>query len=460
MDDMDGLTTAAHLASGDMTVREVVEAAIERCEARNPALNAVIHDAFDRSLDRADAIRPGSTPLAGVPILTKDLLCREAGLPFHEGSAFLKSIGWTGPDDQVNAVRLREAGMVSIGRTNCSEFGMQTSTEPLAYGPTHNPWKPGHSPGGSSGGSAAAVAAGIVPIATGNDVGGSIRNPASMCGLVGLKPSRGRSNLGPDFGDVMLGMAEEHVITRTVRDSAAALDVLARSGPTDPYHQPMPGAGWLAAIDAPVEPMKIGFLVPPEADEPVAAATRAVAEALDARGHDVSEDGPPALGEDIRSFLLPNYSAGTAWVVDRHWPTLTGVDAIPEDLLEPTTAFLAARGRALSAADLLEAREHGQHWSRRLLAWWADGGYDLLVLPTLPVPPPAHGETDDLQMLSYVAPFNYSGQPAASVPAAMHDGLPIGVQLVAPLYREDLIFAAALQLESDLPRPEAPPAPA
>ena len=303
------------------------------------------------------------------------------------------------------------------------------------------------------------VAAGIVPIAHGNDVGGSLRNPASMCGLVGLKPSRGRSRLTPDFGDAMLGMAESHVLTRSVRDSAAALDILAVNSPDDVYQHPVPTSGWLAGLRNDQPSLRIGLLLPaePPADPAVASAIQSVAVTLENLGHRVEQAGPMALAERIDPFTLPHYTAGTAWIVDHHWPRMTGVPIVPDDLLEPTTLMLAEMGRAVSGGQLLEARELGQQWSRRLLSWWIDDGFDLLLMPTIPCLPPRHGETDDAVVISLAAPFNLSGQPAISIPAGLHEGLPIGAQLVSAMYREDLLFGVAQQLEVALGCLDWPP---
>lgn len=450
MERLDGVAMAALIDEGEATSAELVAEAIKRCEEHNPALNAIVHTNFELAMERAETSRLVSSPVAGVPMVTKDLICREDGLPFHEGSQFLKSIDWIGKGDQDEALRFRDAGLVSIGRTNTPEFGMRPCTEPLAYGPTHNPWKAGHSPGGSSGGSAAAVAAGIVPIAHGNDLGGSLRNPASMCGLVGLKPSRGRSRLTPDFGDGMLGMAESLVLTRSVRDTAVMLDVLSASSADDVSHNPVPVDGWFDGLSNPQEPLRIGWHVPTggAVDPAVAAAVENTANQLDELGHHVTEAAPAALAEDISAYTGPVLAAGTAWVVDQHWPRVAGIERTPEDQIEPGTAFVAKRGRAVSGADLLTARELGQQWTRRLLSWWMNDGFDLLLLPTIPVLPPRHGETNDLEILSLTLPFNLSGLPAASIPATVHEGLPIGVQLVGSMFREDHILAVAQQLQT------------
>ena len=385
-------------------------------------------------------------------MVIKDFMCREAGRPFHEGSQFLKRIGHVSNHDQDLAIRFRRAGLVSIGRTNTSEFGMRPLCEPLAYGPTNNPWNLAHSPGGSSGGSAAAVAAGIVPIGHGNDAGGSIRNPASMCGLVGLKPSRGRSCFAPDFGDVLNGVVEELVLTRSVRDLAAVFDAVVGPSPGD--WSPGPQAPSMAdAITASLAPMRIGVAstesLPVSLDPAVRDTLDDTTRLLLDLGHDVREVTLAPLAEDISTMLLPHYTAGVAWIVDRYWPRLLGM-AIPVDEIEPGTAFLAEIGRSISASSLLEARELAQAWCRRLAIAWNDADIQVLVLPTLASLPPATGSVhpkDDPQLLSLVAPFNLSGHPSMSVPIAVREGLPIGIQLVTAHHHEHTLFQLAAQLE-------------
>ncbi len=450
---LDATAQAELIATGQVSAAELVEAAIARCEEVNPTLNAIIHPSFDRARQAAEAVDE-EAPFAGVPMVTKDLVCSEVGLPFHEGSRFLQSIGWTGPHDQELAVRFRDAGLVSIGRTNTPEFGMRPVCEPIAYGPTNNPWDLTRTPGGSSGGSAAAVAAGIVAVGHANDVGGSIRNPASNCGLFGLKPARSRSCMAPDFGDAMGGLAEEHVVSRSVRDSARMLDALFRPRPDDWYVAPLTAAAsFAAAVEADPEPLRVGFL----SEHPIGVApdvSNAVIEMaglLDSLGHHVEPMWPDALDEDLAPIAIPHYAAGTAWVVDHHWPRVTG-QAIPDELLEPVTAGLADMGRSVSGGALLEARELAQAWTRRLVAWWLDAGWDLLLTPVLPDPPVRTGEADDVRLITFAAPFNVSGLPAASVPGRRtEDGLPIGVQFVAGPWREDVIFAAAAQVERARP---------
>lgn len=451
---LDATAQSALVRAGEVTPRALVEAAIARLEARNPALNAVIHPTLERALDAADDATSGASGdgvFAGVPFLSKDLVCHEAGLPFHEGNAHLKEIDWRATEDQELAIRFRDAGLISLGRTNVPEFGMRPVCEPVAYGPTNNPWNLAHNPGGSSGGSAAAVAAGIVPVAHANDVGGSIRAPASHCGLVGLKPSRGRSCMAPDFFDAMGGLAEELVISRSVRDTAAVLDAVGSRPSVGDWHPTWPASeSYATEATMPPPRLRIGFVPTTEGaptDDAVQAAVRAIANTLTGLGHEVTESHPTALDEDIGSFAMPHYASGTAWVIDHHWPRVIGHD-LPEDRVEPINLLLREIGRSVSGPALLDARELAQAWTRRLLSWWSD--HDVLVCPVVPTPPPRTGDDhDDAHLISWCAPFNLSGQPAMAVPASRHAGLPIGVQLVAAHGREDVLIRLAAQLEAE-----------
>src|SRR5882724_1408934 len=240
--------------------RELVDAAIDRIERVNPRLNAVITPLFETARAQADSTRLPDGPFRGVPFLLKDLICHSAGDPYHAGMRLLRELRWVEREDTYLAARFRASGFVFLGKTNTPELGPVPTTEPLAYGPTRNPWDPGRSPGGSSGGSAAAVASGMVPAAHANDGGGSIRIPASACGLVGLKPSRGRTSLGPDAGAVWEGMAIEHVVSRSVRDTAAVLDVVAGYVPGDPYTAPPPARPFRAEVGADPGRLRVGLL--------------------------------------------------------------------------------------------------------------------------------------------------------------------------------------------------------
>ena len=237
---LDAIAQADLVRRREVSPLELTEAAIARIVRVNPQLNAVIHPRFDAARAEARAVVPGSAPLAGVPFLVKDFLCLTEGDPIHLGTRVLRDAGMRAPHDSYLTQKLRAAGLVILGRTNTPELGTLPTTEPDAYGPTRNPWNLGHSTGGSSGGSAAAVAAGLVAAAHANDGGGSIRIPASECGLVGLKPSRGRTSFGPEMGDGIGGLVCEGVVTRSVRDTAALLDAMAGRMPGDPYSAPPP----------------------------------------------------------------------------------------------------------------------------------------------------------------------------------------------------------------------------
>ena len=448
---LDATAQSELVEAGQVTPVELVEAAIDRLERLDPVLNAVIHPDLERARERAAGdLSEVTGPFAGVPFLMKDLVCHEAGRPFHEGNAHLRDIGWTTDTDQVLAVRFREAGLVSLGRTNVPELGMRPVCEPEAYGPTNNPWHLDHSPGGSTGGGAAAVAAGIVPVAHANDIGGSIRAPASHCGLVGLKPSRARSTQAPDFFDAFGGLNEDLVVTRSVRDTAAALDAVCSRPEVGDWYPTWPASpSYVGDAATPPGRLRIGFLAR-HAGVPihrsVSETVTAIAATLSREGHEVVEAHPPALDEDIMSFAAPHYTAGTAWILDGYWARTLG-HPIPDDSLEPTTLVLREIGRSVSAAALLEARELAQAWTRRLLGWWQ--GFDVLLCPVVPVPPPRTGDDhDDAALIAFCVPFNISGQPAISVPGAVVDGLPIGVQLVAAHGREDVLIRLAAQLEA------------
>ncbi|MFI5713343.1 amidase [Kribbella sp. NPDC051620] len=253
--ELDAVAQADLVRRGDVTAGELTEAAIERIEKLNPTLNAVITPMFDEAL--AVARTAPSGPLGGVPFLVKDLVAEIAGVPFSEGSRFVR--GTTSHYDSELVRRWRRAGLIILGKTNTPEFGMAPACEPLAFGPTRNPWDTSRSTSGSSGGSAAAVAARMVPMAHGNDLGGSIRYPASACGLFGLKPTRARNPLGPEYGDALNGWACEHALTRTVRDSAVLLDATAGPDVGDPYGLPLPRRPFAAEVGADPGRLRIGY---------------------------------------------------------------------------------------------------------------------------------------------------------------------------------------------------------
>src|SRR3954447_18422123 len=268
---LDATAQGELVRTGDVKATELVDAAIERIEADDERLNAVIHRTFERAREVARSGPFGAGPFGGVPFLVKDGVAHTAGDPFHCGMQVLKDLGWREESDTWLAQRFRDAGFVFCGKTNLPELAASVTTEPRAYGATHNPWALDRTAGGSSGGSAAAVAAGMVPVAHGNDMGGSIRFPASMCGIVGLKPTRARTTLGPDFGEYWGPLTHEFVLTRSIRDTALVLDCVAGAGIGDLYTAPptaRPRARpWLAEVGADTGALRIGFRTRPRGED-------------------------------------------------------------------------------------------------------------------------------------------------------------------------------------------------
>jgi amidase len=466
---LDATAQAALVRAGTASPRELVDAAIARIDAVNPVLGAVIHRRDDRARAEADA-GPPAGPFRGVPILVKDLDGVLAGEPLHLGNRMLRDLGYVADHDSFLFARLRAAGCVIVGKTNTPELGLLPTTEPLAYDAAHNPWDLTRSPGGSSGGSAAAVASGIVPCAHAGDGGGSIRIPASACGLFGLKPTRGRVSLGPDDGEAWAGLVVRHVLTRSVRDSAAVLDVLAGAMPGDPYAASPPVRPYAFEVATDPGALRIGVMraTTPGGLADVAPACVAAADdagaLLGELGHSV-EAAYPAPLDDLALLVHFNtvLAASTAYDL-RKVAVMVGRDLTADDV-EPATWAQAEMGRTVAADVYLDALESLRAWSRTVARWWEpdDGrsGFDLLLTPTMARPPAPLGEIrgDDaagaiLAATPYAAftvPFNVTGQPAMSVPLAWSDDLPIGVQLVAATGREDLLFRVAAQLEDARP---------
>lgn len=474
--DLDANDQIGALHRGMVSPAELTAAAIARAEAINPKLNAIIHPRFDKAANEAAALSAGpvTTPLHGVPVVVKDLEAAIAGEPHHMGSRALKNAGYIAPTDSNIARRLRRAGAVVIGRTNTPEFGSTITTEPLAYGAAHNPWNLEHSTGGSSGGSAASVAARIVAIGHANDGGGSIRIPASECGLVGLKPSRGRISKGPDTGESWMGATIDGVVTRSVRDTALMLDILAGYETGDPYTAPPFSRPLMEELGRPVGFLRIGILDRPLMDGGVdhpetresMKRTRALLESL---GHIVEEAHPVAMGDPD----FPDTFTGiVAVATDAGLADVERIIGRPvgEDDIEMDNLFMREIGKSISGSQYVSMVNWMHAWSRRMLDWWmpADGsqGYDLLVTPTLAGPPPKLGWLTGPEaglrlrsILQYTAQFNVTGQPAISLPLHWSvDGLPMGVQFVAAANREDVLVRIASQLEAAAPwRDKMPP---
>ncbi|HTN78050.1 MAG TPA: amidase [Acidimicrobiales bacterium] len=448
----DAVAQAELVRSKQCSPLELVDAAIARIERLDPYLNAVIHRMYEKARDAAAANDLPNGPFRGVPFLMKDAVAHTAGDPFHCGMAFLKARGHMEDTDSYFAAKLRAAGFVFVGKTNLPELAASFLTEPVAYGPTHNPWDLARSTGGSSGGSAAAVASGMVPAAHANDMGGSIRVPASACGLVGLKPSRARTSLGPRFGEYWAMLTHEHVVTRTVRDCAAILDCTAGAMPGDPYTAPPPSRAFADEVGEDPGRLRIGWRTnKPGGDAPdadcVAAVERTVA-VLASLGHEVEPAAFPEL-DIFPPIALGVFATAIARDLDR-WGERYGV-TITEADVEPRTWLAATVGRSVASPDYISLVETAQGWARQAAHWWAEGN-DILVTPTMPVIPPELGSGDLIDLGPFTMPWNFAGQPAISLPLHMSEsGLPVGVQLVAAYGREDLLLRVAAQLEQVLP---------
>ncbi len=461
--DFDAVALAALIANNDVSALEVLEATIERATELNPALNAITHTTYDKARASLDGLPCG--PFRGVPMFIKDLWPGEAGEPHYRGVRGLQAADNRAPGDSHIVTEYRNAGFVLCGRTNTPEMGLGATTEPLSTGACHNPWNQDHGTGGSSGGAAAAVAAGILPAANASDGGGSIRIPAAMCGLVGLKPSRGRVSMGP-YSDEW-GQSVQHVVSRTMRDTAAILDATSGHYPGDGVLAPTPTRPYGELSDTSLPRLRIGLLNRPirdglTIDPEVAAATDAAATLLASLGHEVELSSPAALDDQelIRSFG-PALAAGAAAGVDEVAATLGR--PINDDDIEPWTRFIADRGREVRGPAVITAQKQIMTFRRRMASWWAEG-FDLLLTPTCLRPAPKLGEmapdnpdqlavqTTTLHYSSLTQPFNFTGQPALSLPLAMSgSGLPIGAQFVAAYGREDQLVALGFELEQAAP---------
>lgn len=458
---LSGLEVAAAIRSGELDPVEVVDASLSRIDSLNPALNAVVWRCDEQARGAARRAREAVArkqplgPLHGVPIPIKDLTDVE-GWQTTFGSR--GAVGRVAPTTAHVAQALRDAGAILLCRTNTPEFGTVCVTENELYGATRNPWNTEHSTGGSSGGAAAAVASGMVPIAHANDGGGSIRIPASCCGLVGLKPSRGRVPMGPLVADVMHGGCVEGAVTRTVADTAAVLDAIALFDQGAWYNAPASQRPFLHEVGAAPGRLRIAFSCVAPTGAPVSAecvtAVDKTAALLAGLGHDVFEGAPqwPEASDVLPSFLVV-WNTGSAYWDVRDWSKI-----------EPLNAALREQARATDSLSYVQGLLHLQILSRRLVASWGRD-FDLLLTPTLATEPPRIGELWDgmeadptmpMQRAGAMCPFtplfNVSGQPAISLP--MHwsaAGLPVGVQLVGKPWGEAELLRVAAQLEQAAP---------
>ncbi len=459
---LDATAQAELIRRKEVTPAELVDAAIARIERLNPELNAVVVPLYEMAREVASSLAVDA-PFSGVPFLLKDLVAECAGTPLSNGSAFLSG-HYTSASDSALVSRFKRAGLVVLGRTNSSEFGLVPTTEPQRFGPTRNPWDTNLGSGGSSGGSSAAVASGMVAAAHANDGGGSIRIPASCCGLVGLKPTRGRNSLAPHYGDIAGGIICEHVVTRSVRDSAAILDATAGPLPGEPYAPPPPERPYAEEVGRDPGRLRIGLGTVPAtgvpADPDCAAAAQAAARLCEDLGHEVVEASPAT---DSKWFLkafgavLIGY---LGWAVDG-WAARTG--RMPrEEHFEPATWRMYQSAGRQSGGDYLAAVQEIQRVARDMAGFFTD--HDLWLTPTLARPPAPLGyfgytpETRD-QHFAHLGEFtgftliaNATGQPGISLPLHWNgDGLPIGVHFTARYGDEATLVRLAGQLERAQP---------
>ncbi|MGP4713772.1 MULTISPECIES: amidase [unclassified Psychrobacter] len=477
----DAIGLAELVKSGEVSAKELLESAIARANTLNPQMNAIIHRFDARAYNAAQQGLPDGA-FTGVPFLLKNLSFYFEGEPITMGS---RSINVVNKHDSEIVKRMKASGVNTFGKTNTPEFGLIITTEPKAHGPTHNPFKKGYSSGGSSGGSAAAVASGIVPMAGAGDGGGSIRFPAAWCGAVGLKPSRGRNPFGPDFGEGWDGAAADHVITRTVRDTAAMLDATSGREIGAPYVIAAPEGSFLqAAMRAPKQ-LTIALHQQPliantTVDKEVLAVLERTAKQLESMGHRVVPAEPNINIEQFWHDFIVVVCAHTAFTIDNVERNF-GAEHIKK--LEPQTYNMAMLGRSLSAADLVHAK-HGWHNSQYQTGLLLET-YDMILSPTVPTTAVKHGvlppsRVDEMLMntsgllskginmgkytfssgmieklshpvlskMAFTILGNVTGLPAMSIPMGMSKkGLPIGMQLIGRMNDESTILSLAAEIE-------------
>jgi amidase len=458
------LEQARLVREGEITARELVEASLDAIEALNGELNAFVLVTAEHALAAADQVQAGDPrPFAGVPIAIKDLVALTAGVRTTFG---MNAAGDFVPSEDTHTYRkLRASGAIMVGKTNTPELGILPVTEPDRFGPSRNPWDQSRTTGGSSGGSAAAVASGMTSIGYANDGGGSIRIPASCCGLVGLKPSRGRVSVGPAWTELVAGFAIEGVVTHTVADTAAALDVISGPEPGDPYWAPPPSAPFSDAVGREPGKLRIVYTVESPNGVPVhehcIAATREAAELLESLGHEVEERSFDWDGEAYVENFVKVWMAVTGDEI-RDYEELFG-HPVDRDQLEPLTRQMLETADQVSATDYLQSLGRLRKLARDIVAQWDE--IDVMLTPTLAQPPipigalrPAESEPPVQMLLNSAAfvPFtpvwNVTGQPAVSVPLVQSpDGLPIGVQLVGAPAGEEALISLAAQLEQARP---------
>jgi len=472
------LTTLDATAQAELVRRreasplELVDAAIQRIQNVNPQLNAVVWERFEKARQEARSAQLPQGPFTGVPFLTKDLGCTTEGEPDSSGSRFLKQNGYIASVTTELARRINAAGFINLGRTNTPEFGAVPTTEPLAWGPTRNPWDPTRTAAGSSGGSCAAVAALMVPVAHGSDGGGSIRLPAAACGLVGLKPTRGRVNIWPST-EWLTPVSVQGFQTRTVRDLAACMDFASGALPGDPMPPPAPDRPYASEVGSDPGTLRIGLwnrlpatldgTLHPECQR----AVEQTGKLLESLGHHVELAHPPVLDDPETSTIFNRIWPVRLLAALQSFERKLGKRAGPDNL-DPDTLYWLDRGRGVSATEYLVALEDMDAFTRSFAGWWDDGdhrGFDVLVTPVTGILTPKLGALgmDSARLKTsalwwpFTAFFNMSGQPAISLPLHWSSidpenaGLPVGVQLGAAYAQEDVLIRLAAQLEQARP---------
>ena len=467
-----GATELAEMVrSGEVSSRELVETSLERIEELNPALNAFVDVDAERALVAADAVRPGDQrPFAGVPTAIKNNRPVQ-GLRLTYGCGLMAE-NMCQYDHNVTR-RLKDAGFVIVGTTTLPEYGILPVSEARIFGPTRNPWDLERTPGGSSGGAAAAVASGMLPVAHGNDSGGSVRIPAACCGLVGLKPSRGRISAAPELGDSSLGI--DGMLTRTVADTAAILDVLAGYEPGDATWAPPPAQPFTQSAASAPGPLRIAATTLPPVPEAVvdpicAQAVSDAAELLRSLGHEVEEVEPPWQDDGLRELFGVVFSNHIALSIGYSGAVAgRGVGGISSEDMEPMSWAIFSMMQGLSAIEGMGAAVRLQQFARRLVSFLAP--YDALLTPALAERPLPIGTLDTAApepmstftrsglFTPFTPVFNASGQPGISLPLYHgEDGLPLAVQLVGRPAGEGALLALAAQLEAALPWAQRRPA--
>jgi len=457
----DGVGLAELVAKKDVRPIELLDEAISRAEALNPKLNVIVYKDYERARDVARNAAPKGV-FGGVPFLLKDIFGLAQGLPTRQASRFMPPVPW--PADSNLVAKFKQSGLIVFGKTNVPEFGLVPTTESRLYGPARNPWNPEHSPGGSSGGSGAAVAAGIVPLAHANDGGGSIRIPASCCGLVGLKPTRGRTSYGPEFGDVIDGLGVDLVVSRSVRDSAAALDAVQGYVPGDPYCAPPAPPSYLAAIKEAPKKLRIAFATQKLDGKPLhpdcADAVNRAAKICENLGH-IVEEASPVLDQ---AAMIPTFM--TLWCAN----LAAGIDTIAgltgqtpsDELFEGLTWGLYEAGKNVRATEYLIAK-HAMNTAAREMARFHET-YDMWLSATLGAPPVKLGTFDMeerdpqksfaplIEYVPFTAMQNVTGEPAINLPLHWNgEGLPVGVQFVGRFGDELGLLRLAAQIEQAAP---------